>query len=223
MGRTAAAVTDRRSVILAAAADLFASRGVAATTVRDIGDGSGILSGSLYHYFDSKESMAAEIVLGYLDELLERYEVIASEPDPRVRLESLIRATFAVIAEHPAACAIYQNDYHYLATLPKLGRLPELAERVHDHWVAAVLAGADAGCVRREIDPDVFYRLAGHAVLSSVRWFVPRADSTYADLADDAITVLLDGFCVAPTQPSAPRRRANPRSTLRTTAEKEQP
>ena len=60
---------DRHDQILAAAAELFARKGVAATTVREIADQVGILSGSLYHHFDSKEAMVDEILLPYLKDL----------------------------------------------------------------------------------------------------------------------------------------------------------
>ena len=53
---------DRRQAILACAAELFATRGVAATTVRQIADEVGILSGSLYHHFESKEAIVDEII-----------------------------------------------------------------------------------------------------------------------------------------------------------------
>ena len=46
--------TTRREELLAIAASLFAERGFKNTTVRDIADAAGILSGSLYHHFDSK-------------------------------------------------------------------------------------------------------------------------------------------------------------------------
>jgi AcrR family transcriptional regulator len=55
--RSAAPARDRRAVILARSAELFATRGVAATTVRDIGEAAGLLSGSLYHYFPSKDAI----------------------------------------------------------------------------------------------------------------------------------------------------------------------
>jgi AcrR family transcriptional regulator len=53
---------SRREELLAIAAELFAQRGFKNTTVRDIADAAGILSGSLYHHFDSKESMVDEIL-----------------------------------------------------------------------------------------------------------------------------------------------------------------
>ena len=65
--------TDRRAELLAIAARLFAERGLRATTVRDIADSAGILSGSLYHHFDSKETMVDAILRGFLDTLFGRY------------------------------------------------------------------------------------------------------------------------------------------------------
>ena len=48
-------MATRREELLQIAGALFAQRGFKNTTVRDIADAAGILSGSLYHHFDSKE------------------------------------------------------------------------------------------------------------------------------------------------------------------------
>ena len=48
--------------LLRVAEELFAERGYAATTVRDIAEAAGILSGSLYHHIDSKESIIDAIL-----------------------------------------------------------------------------------------------------------------------------------------------------------------
>jgi AcrR family transcriptional regulator len=60
--------STRREEILATAATLFASSGIR-TTLRDIADACGILPGSLYHHFDSKEAIIVELVQRYRDDL----------------------------------------------------------------------------------------------------------------------------------------------------------
>src|SRR2546422_7442849 len=45
---------------LAVAAEVFASRGYSSTTVREVAEAAGILGGSLYNHFDSKEAMRSE-------------------------------------------------------------------------------------------------------------------------------------------------------------------
>ena len=84
---------SRRDELLELAATMFAERGLRATTVRDIADSAGILSGSLYHHFASKEEMVDEVLRGFLDWLFERYqEIVATEPNPLERLKGLFMA-----------------------------------------------------------------------------------------------------------------------------------
>jgi AcrR family transcriptional regulator len=85
---------DRREVIMERAADLFAKQGVAATTVREIAEAVGILSGSLYHHFASKDAIVDAIVSSFMDDLVTRYSaVLASGTDPASRLRGLVLAS----------------------------------------------------------------------------------------------------------------------------------
>ena len=62
--------SERRTEILRAAAEVFASSGIRAS-LKDIADSCGIMSGSLYHHFDSKEAIVIELVREYRSELNE--------------------------------------------------------------------------------------------------------------------------------------------------------
>src|ERR1044072_877697 len=65
--------SERRDHLVKLAAELFARKGFQATTVREIADEAGILSGSLYHHFDSKETIVDEVLSTFLDDLVGRY------------------------------------------------------------------------------------------------------------------------------------------------------
>jgi AcrR family transcriptional regulator len=58
----------RRTEILETAAILFASSGLR-TSLEEIANACGILPGSLYHHFESKEAIILELVRSYLDDL----------------------------------------------------------------------------------------------------------------------------------------------------------
>lgn len=58
----------RRNEILETAAALFASSGLR-TSLEEIANACGILPGSLYHHFESKEAIILELVRRYLDDL----------------------------------------------------------------------------------------------------------------------------------------------------------
>jgi len=84
---------ETRARILAAAIELFRTRGFAATTMREIAAASGVATGAAYYYFDSKDA----IVLAF-------YEYAARELEPLVEealagakeLEARIRAMLEV-------------------------------------------------------------------------------------------------------------------------------
>src|SRR6195952_6081363 len=95
---TTAPSTTRRAELLDIAAKLFAERGFKNTTVRDIADAAGILSGSLYHHFDSKESIVDELLDSFQQELWREYDAIeASDRTPREKLDAVVRTSFDAI------------------------------------------------------------------------------------------------------------------------------
>ena len=136
----------RRERILASAAALFARKGVAATTVREIADEVGILSGSLYHHFESKEAIVDEVVSSYLEDLRNRYKtVLATDADPRQRLHDMVVASLEVVEAHPHATEIYQNDVNYLSQLERFAYLKNAGKEVQASWLEVINAGIAEG------------------------------------------------------------------------------
>ncbi len=193
--------TDRRELILQGAGELFASKGVAATTVREIGSAAGLLSGSLYHYFDSKEAMVEAIVASFLTELSEAYtQARAEHDDPRACLAAMIRASFRVMAKHPYACHIFQHDFNHLRTLPRFKSLDAMARESEGAWLEVLAGGVARGQFRDDIDPLVFYRFNRDAIFLTVRWYREGGRYTLDDLADSCISIFLQGYAVPPTR-----------------------
>jgi AcrR family transcriptional regulator len=190
---------DRRERILASAAALFARKGISATTVREIADEVGMLSGSLYHHFDSKEAMVDEIVASYLEDLRVRYKaVLARETDPRARLHDLVVASLEVVEAHPHATEIYQNEVNYLAQIERFAYLKNAGKEVQSTWLEVINGGVREGVFRSDLDAKVLYRLMRDSVWLSVRWFKPTRDYPVGRFAEDCITLFLDGIATRP-------------------------
>jgi AcrR family transcriptional regulator len=64
MARTPKVVEDRREQILEAALRVFARKGFARSTNKDIATEAGITPGLIYHYFDSKEALLQAVIEG---------------------------------------------------------------------------------------------------------------------------------------------------------------
>jgi len=93
----------RRTEILETAAQLFASSGLR-TSLKEIADACGILPGSLYHHFDSKEALIVELVERYqadLDALAEEALAALQRPDAEPFPERIVALGTAI-----ANCAI---------------------------------------------------------------------------------------------------------------------
>ena len=186
---------DRRDVILERAADLFAKQGVAATTVREIAEAVGILSGSLYHHFPSKDAIVDAIVAAFMDDLVHRYDgVLASSSDPAARLRGLVHASIATSAEHPHATEIYQSDSRYLQAADGPTSVRQHARAVRAAWLKVLEEGAAAGVFRGDVPVKVIYPLLRDGLWLTARWFVPTKSYGFEQLADDYLKVFLEGI-----------------------------
>lgn len=191
----AEAAQTRREELLAIAARLFAERGFKNTTVRDIADAAGILSGSLYHHFDSKESMVDELLDSFQRSLWTVYDAIeASDRTPRQKLEAIVRASFDAIDQHHSEVAIFQTDAAYLATFERFAYLGERNTRFRDLWTGLLNEGVASGELRSDLNVELVYRFLRDTVWVAVRWYRPGGDLTPAQVADQYLHILLDGI-----------------------------
>jgi AcrR family transcriptional regulator len=186
---------NRRSELLAIAARLFAEKGFRATTVRDIADAAGILSGSLYHHFDSKESMVDEILSSFQDELFGQYdEILASDDDARTKLQRAVLVSFDAIDKHHDEVAIFQNDAAYLLTFDRFGYLAERNQQSRDVWLRLLQEGIDDGVIRDDLDLELTYRFIRDTVWVAVSWYRPGGRRTHTEIAQQYLSILLEGI-----------------------------
>jgi AcrR family transcriptional regulator len=185
---------NRRDELLAVAADLFATKGYRNTTVRDIADAAGILSGSLYHHFDSKEQMVDEILRSFQDDLFGQYdEIVASDASPVAKLEQAIRVSFDAIDRHHSEVAIFQNDSAHLSMLEGFEYVAERHAQSRDLWIRLLREGVSSGDLRGDLDVEVVYRFVRDGLWFSVNWYRPGGELSAADIADQFAAVLLQG------------------------------
>jgi TetR/AcrR family transcriptional regulator, cholesterol catabolism regulator len=184
----------RQTELLGIAADLFADRGYVATTVRDIADEAGILSGSLYHHFDSKESMIDEILSTFIDQTLASYEtVIAEGKGPKETFEGLVKTSLESMVESRSAILIYQNEARFLAAQPRFSYLTTAHTKFEKIWTEVLKKGVKSGEFRDTIDPKLVYRLVRDTVWTAPRWYRPGGSLKPDRIIGQYLAVLVDG------------------------------
>jgi AcrR family transcriptional regulator len=186
--------SERRAHLVVLAGELFAQKGYRATTVREIADAAGILSGSLYHHFDSKESIGDEILSGFMSEVLADYRAaVASAGNPRDVLEQIVRSTSVTLARHRAALAMLQNDWSYFSTQPRFGYLRTALREIERTWITQLELGKDSGLFRADLDARLTYRLLRDVLWIPAQW--RRTDGFTTDqVVDGLLRLLFDGI-----------------------------
>lgn len=185
----------KRAELLKVCAELIARRGFAATTVREIGDAAGLLSGSLYYYFSSKEDILESLVSGLQDVLWARYQAIIDSADsPRVKLERALRVSLETMHTHNDEVRVYQNEG---ALLHLNDRFKPMAARRHEFEAMIsgfLVAGVEAGEFRSDLRVHVAFRLIRDSVWPIVHWYRPGGDVTIEEVAEEYLALLFDGL-----------------------------
>jgi AcrR family transcriptional regulator len=192
---------SRRDELLGLAATMFAARGLRATTVRDIADSAGILSGSLYHHFSSKEEMVDEVLRGFLDWLFEAYQrIIDTEPNPMERLKGLFMASFDAIENRHAQVVIYQDEAKRLSAQPRFSYVDERNKEQRRMWLDVLNQGIEEGYFRPDIDVDLVYRFIRDTTWVSVRWYQPGGPLTAVEVGRQYLSIVLGGITTSETK-----------------------
>jgi AcrR family transcriptional regulator len=186
---------SRRDELLGLAATMFAQRGLRATTVRDIADAAGILSGSLYHHFASKEEMVDEVLRDFLDWLFARYQhIIDTQPNPLERFKGLFMASFDAIEDRHAQVVIYQDEAKRLLSQPRFSYLEDLNRKQRQIWVDVLRQGIKEGYFRSDLNVDLVYRFIRDTTWVSVRWYQPGGPLTAEQVGRQYLSIVLGGI-----------------------------
>jgi AcrR family transcriptional regulator len=183
---------------------LFAEKGFAGTTVRDIADSVGILSGSLYHHFYGKEEIAEELFAAYFDELTARWSAIIEEDsDTCTKFEAMLHEAIANVDRHTAAARLFTHEWHDLA------HLSDFASRwnkIENMWLSLIRQGVREGVFRSDIDPTLLYSLTMDSVRGLSGWYHIGARYSIAEVSDAYVSVVMAGIAAGPAHTDGKRR-----------------
>lgn len=183
-GRQAVHTVVPRERILHAAAALFHERGYQGTTVRDIAEAVGILSGSLFYHFRSKEEMLLEIMReAALGLCLRAEDVARATDDPAGRLRQVI--------DMELEWMVSDVKKDYLAVLvfewrevpePLKAELTRLRARYNGIWIDALERYSQLVPLR--IPVDAAARILHGALMGAMTWFRSSGRYSAAEFRD---------------------------------------
>jgi AcrR family transcriptional regulator len=194
--------------IIAAAAKVFQTKGYHAATVQDIADAVGILKGSLYHHFKSKEDLLYLIVKEPIARLYERMTDIAgSDLSAGEKLRRAILAQVEAFDRHHPHLFVYlrERDEMKRRFREQFKLSPKQYERC---WQQILREGMKSG----EFRPDLDVQVVSYGLLGMLNWlhnwYDPRGRLGVREVADQFATLALAGLAApAPKMKRARKRR----------------
>ncbi len=171
-----------REEILDVAMRLFVEKGYHNVSMREIAAAAEFATGTLYKFFDGKESLYSELVKLYAHRITGA--ILASldiEGDERVKISSFIRAHNRVLMNNVAALQLYFRQTMGFAMSPpdpdnEVSRMRELAlQRLTETFAAGIGKGIfrDLGANRMAIalsgllEGTIFHGLTAHPPVSA--------------------------------------------------------
>jgi AcrR family transcriptional regulator len=194
-------VSARRAEIVEIARGLFAEKGYAATSTRDIADACGLLAGSLYSHFRSKGQILELAMAPFLDRLASAmHEAAAEHGTGFQRTEAMTRRVVAECASHPAELRILHYDWPNIQAADELGELNARLTETLDVWQKVLASGVEDATIRSDVQPEVAMRIITssiHGVLDRQRYGTRTNlldDLGLDSLTDQLVFVVINGL-----------------------------
>ncbi len=193
--------TRRRDQILTTAARLFATTGYTKTSMRDVAAASGILAGSLYHHFESKEAIAVELVENYHADLVGAVRKFSSvDADAVTALRLFTREIAEVSFRHQAALQIRMFDAPSTASSSLKTVIHADPVSLDRRWRTLISAAVADGAIGPDVDPrllrHVLYRVTMQAGMLAWAW---QAAAGPREVADCIAAIIFDGLASTPS------------------------
>jgi AcrR family transcriptional regulator len=192
--RTEATADEIRRVAL----EMFASRGYASTSVRDLTRAVGIRESSMYNHFGSKEAVLWDLTRTALDRLFDGWAAAEEElaaPSPGERLAAFVRAGVRHHAVHNREATVVNAQ---LASLSPEHFEEAVRRRTDYENLLRDIVGECLATGEHEV-PDL--RLTTYAILqmsSAVAgWYRPDGDLTVESVCDTYAELALKMVAVA--------------------------
>ncbi len=180
--------------MLAAAAQLFATRGYTATTMNDVAAACGVGKATLYHYVRDKHDLLAQITRSHVERLEALVaEVRALGPPPREQLTLLILRFMQVYARAEHEHRVLTEDVRFLAEADRTA-VVEGQRRVVQAFADAIRAARpDLAAGSTALDKPLAMLLFG-MINWTFTWLRADGPLTHDSLAPLVVQLFLGGL-----------------------------
>lgn len=188
---------NRRQIILRRAAELFAQKGVAQTSVEDIAAAAGIKREGVYYYFKGRSDILLQIILPSSRSLLTGLSrLLNSNMDSAEKLRAAIENHLDAFNPAYIEMSLALREHHF-DEHDDFAELKEIWSNYDELWCKLIREGQAAGVFKQELDAKmVAFGLLGMCNWVS-RWYDPSREATIAQITDTFAELASTGVLAA--------------------------
>ncbi len=180
---------NMKTELLEAAARLFRKKGFAGTSMQDIAEEVGILKGSIYYHFNSKNEIFQEVLNNGIDPILNSSLHLLQEAlSPRAKLEKYIRKHLSYIMEHNNSLVLFFQEREKMPS-----DKTEIYLQKRDRYEGVLRSILEDG-VKNGDFPQVDVTLTAFAILGMcnwvVQWYDPKGPKTQKEITEHIVKLI---------------------------------
>ena len=183
---------NMRDKILDVASELFRRKGFDGTSMQDIAGEVGILKGSIYYYFSSKNEIIREVLEKGIEPVVRSgEEIIKKELPPRKMLKELINNHLRYIMEHNDTLVIFFQERGKISHA-ETDRYLHNRNRYEGMFRSVLEKGIETGEFNQKIDAS----LTTFAILGMcnwiIQWYNPKGPKSAEEIIEHMLYLICD-------------------------------
>lgn len=169
--------------ILNVALRLFAERGYAGASIRDIATAAGLKPASLYAHYTGKEQMLAQLInIGHEEHCQTVLEQVAhSDPDPAQQLRAYVRGHVNFHAHFPMLALLVNHELHALSA-KLVGNALRLRQQATELLTGIVRRGQAEGRFDQAYDPWLACAAIGAMGMRVAHWYTEHHEKSVEEI-----------------------------------------
>ncbi|WP_461003722.1 TetR/AcrR family transcriptional regulator [Streptomonospora sediminis] len=180
--------------LLAVATRLFAEKGFDRTSVQEIVDTAKVTKGAMYHYFDSKDDLLAEVYARVLRLQMSRLAEIARQEGPVAeRVEHAAADVVVSTIDNLDDATISFRSLHQLSA-DKQREVRDERRRYHELFRSLITEGQDEGVFTSRVPADIVVDFYFGSVHHLSTWYRPEGELSPQEIGAHYARLLLDAL-----------------------------
>ena len=194
--RREAEIEERRRQIVAAAADIFHTKGYRAATLDDVAEAVGVTKAALYYYVSGKRDLLWNVYVDAGQTLLRAVEpvLLDSGADPVEKLRRVVHAHVDLVTRERELMDVFFREWRELPA-EKQAAVREYEKRYVDLLERTVAAGIAMGLLQPLPPRMVVFGLLG-MLNWLVRWYRPGGPMRPEEIADVFLAMVCRGLVI---------------------------